>query len=133
MSVSCLLSVLTGFPTGPRFIYGLTLNGSMLLAPPPDPFLQQMFARMSPGAKFTFTPAQIDEIKKAFSARSFTSHAVDVRHSVSVFGKSYYLVILAGRERRSAPRNHWGVTKVSQTIAFLAAATACCLLFATVF
>jgi len=105
----------------------------MLLAPQPDPFLQQMFARMSPGAKFTFTPAQIDEIKKAFFARSFTSHAVDVRHSISLFGKSYYLVILAGRERRSAPRQPWGVTKVSQAIAVLAAAMACCLLFATVF
>jgi hypothetical protein len=105
----------------------------MLQAPQPDPFLQQMFARMSPGAKFTFTPAQIDEIKKAFAARSFTSHTVDVRHSISLFGKSYYLVILAGRERRAAPRAPWGVTKVSQTIAVLAAATACCLLFATVF
>ena len=80
-------------------------------------------------AKFTFTPAQIDEIKKAFSGRSFTSHTVDVRHSFSLFGKSYYLVVLAGRERRSAP----GVTKLSQTLAVLATATACCLLFATVF
>jgi hypothetical protein len=105
----------------------------MLLAPQSDPFLQQMFARMSPGAKFTFTPAQIDEIKKAFSARSFTSHAVDVRHSFSLFGKSYYLVILAGRERRSPHRASWDVTKVSQTAAVLAAVTACCLLFATVF
>jgi hypothetical protein len=105
----------------------------MLLVPRTDPFLQQMFARMSPGAKFSFTPAQIDEIKKAFSARSFTSHAVDVRRSISLFGKSYYLVILAGRERRSTPRDRWDVSRVSQTIAIVAAATACCLLFATLF
>jgi len=105
----------------------------MLLEPQPDPFLQQMFARMSPGAKFTFTPAQIDEIKKAFSARSFTSHAVDVRRSISLFGKSYYLVLLAGRERRCASYAPRSVTKVSQMIAVLAAAAACCLLFAKVF
>jgi hypothetical protein len=74
----------------------------MLLVPRTDPFLQQMFARMSPGAKFSFTPAQIDEIKKAFSARSFTSHDLDLRYSFSFFGKSYYLVFLAGRERRPA-------------------------------
>ena len=107
----------------------------MLLVPEPDPFLIQMFARMSPGAKFTFTPDQIDEIKKAFSARSRTSHALDVRHSIRLFGKSYYLVVLAGRERRSVPRAHliMGVIKLSQTIAICAAAAACCLLFATVF
>ena len=105
----------------------------MLLAPQPDPFLQQMFARMSPGARFTFTPAQIDEIKKAFSARSFTSHAFDVRHSISLFGKSYYFVVLAGRERRSVSRTPWNVTKVSHTVALCTAAAACCLLIATVF
>ena len=105
----------------------------MLLVPEPDPFLRQMFARMSPGAKFLFTPAQIDEIKKAFSARSHTSHAFDCRHSISLFGKSYYLVILAGRERRSVPRSIWNVTKVSQMIAVGAATVACCLLFATFF
>jgi hypothetical protein len=103
----------------------------MLLVPEPDPFLTQMFARMSPGAKFTFTPAQVDEIKKAFSARSRHSHALDVRHSIRLFGKSYYLVLLAGRERRSVP--HRRVTKLSQTIALGAAALACCLLFATFF
>jgi hypothetical protein len=105
----------------------------MLLAPEPDPFLQQMFARMSPGAKFTFTPAQIDEIRKAFSARSFTSHAFDFRHSISLFGKSYYLVLLAGRERRSVARSSRHVTKVTQTVAVCAATAACCLLFATFF
>jgi len=103
----------------------------MLLLPPPDPFLQQMFARMSPGAKFTFTPAQIDEIKKAFSARSFTSHFLDVRHSLHLFGKSYYIVFLAGRERRSVPR--CDVPKLARTIAPYAAAAAFCLLFAAFF
>jgi len=105
----------------------------MLLVPEPDPFLQQMFARMSPGAKFLFTPAQIDEIKKAFSARSHKCHALDLRHSISLFGKSYYFVVLAGQERRCVPRTDWNVTKVSQTVAVCAATIACCLLFATVF
>jgi hypothetical protein len=103
----------------------------MLIAPEPDPFLQQMFARMSPGAKFTFTPAQLDEIKKAFSARSATCHDLDVRHSIRLFGKSYYFVLLAGRERRSVPRLAWDVTKLSHRIAFGAAAISCCLLIAT--
>jgi hypothetical protein len=103
----------------------------MLLLPPSDPFLQQMFARMSPGAKFTFTPAQIDEIKKAFSARSFSSHALDVRHSLRLFGKSYYIVFLAGGERRSVCR--CDVPRLVQTVATYTAAACCCLLFAAVF
>lgn len=105
----------------------------MLLPPEPDPFLTQMFSRMSPGAKFTFTPAQIDEIKKAFSARSRTSHSLDFRRSVRLLGTSYYIVLLAGRERRSAPRVRRNVTKLSQAIAVCAATAACCLLFATIF
>jgi hypothetical protein len=100
------------------------IGKDMLLVPRPDPFLQQMFARMSPGAKFSFTPAQIDEIKKAFSARSFTSHDLDLRYSFSLFGKSYYLVLLAGRERRegSPSRN---AAKIFKALAALLAATAC--------
>jgi len=96
----------------------------MLLAPPPDPFLQQMFARMSPGAKFTFTPAQIDEIKKAFSARSFTSHDLDARYSFSLFGKSYYVVFLAGRERRAALPAR-GAAKIFKALVALVAVTVC--------
>ena len=102
----------------------------MLLPRAPDPFLEQMFARMSPGAKFTFTPAQIDEIKKAFGTRSMTRHALDCRYSIGFLGKSYYLVFLAGRERRTAPR--WTVTKLSRTIAVGAATMACCGLVALI-
>jgi hypothetical protein len=102
----------------------------MLLAKEPDPFLERMFARMSPGSRFLFTPTQIDEIKKAFGARSHGSHAVDLRYSIGLFGKSYYLVFLAGRERRSVPRTLLNITKLSQTLAVGAALLAGCLLVA---
>lgn len=104
----------------------------MLSPRAPDPFLEQMFARMSPGAKFTFTPGQIDEIKKAFAARSMTSHALDYRYSISFLGKSYYFVFLAGRERRTVPRCSWAVTKLSRMIAIGAASMACCCLVALI-
>jgi len=69
-----------------------------------DPFLRQMFARMSPGAKYLFTPYQLDEIKRAFSARSFGAHAVDLRFSVHLFRSSFYVVFLLGTERRQRAR-----------------------------
>jgi hypothetical protein len=100
----------------------------MLVAKEPDLFLERMFARMSPGAKFLFTPAQLDEIRKAFGARRPGHHAVDLRYSIGLFGKSYYLVFLAGRERRSIPRAPLDVAKLSQRLAFGAALLAGCLL-----
>jgi len=66
-----------------------------------DPFLELMFSRMSPGARDLFSPIQMDEIKRAFAARAFGAHAVEIRRSVQLFGKAYYIVFLAGRERRS--------------------------------
>jgi hypothetical protein len=99
----------------------------MLMAPDPDPFLQHMFARMSPGAKFLFTPDQIAEIRKAFSARRCGNHALDCRHSIRLFGKSYYLILLAGRERRSVPPCN--VTKLSQRLALCLVTIACAACF----
>jgi len=99
----------------------------MLQPPEPDPFLEHMFARMSPGARFLFTPAQLDEIKKAFSARSRGVHWLDVRHSIGLFGKSYYVVLLAGRERRRSARQ---VTNLSYRFAAGAIVLAVCLFFA---
>ena len=115
------------------FLYACGIETSMLLVPRPDPFLQQMFARMSPGAKFTFTPAQIDELKKAFSARSFSSHDLDLRRSITLFGRSYYLILLAGRERRSTPSGRRSAATISKAAGLCVAAAASCLLIAAIF
>jgi hypothetical protein len=100
----------------------------MLIVKEPDPFLQHMFARMSPGARFLFTPEQLDEIKKAFAARSRTCHALDFRYSIGLFGKSYYFVFLAGRERRRLPHINLNVARLSQKLALGVAVAAGCLL-----
>jgi hypothetical protein len=70
-----------------------------------DPFLEQMFARMSPGSRYLFSTYQLHEIKKAFSARTMGAHTVDFRHTVKFFRWSYYVIFLVGRERRARPRN----------------------------
>jgi hypothetical protein len=89
---------------------------------PSDPFFDQMFARMSPGAEYLFSPYQLDEIKKAFGARSFGGHAVDFRTSVRLFRSSYYLVFLAGRERRLRSRLGLRIVPLSPFLAILALA-----------
>jgi hypothetical protein len=72
--------------------------------PRTDPFFERMFARMSPGAEYLFSPYQLDEIKKAFSARTFGAHGLDFRTSVRLFRNSFYFIVLAGRERRLRSR-----------------------------
>jgi hypothetical protein len=69
-----------------------------------DAFLQNMFSRMSPGAEELFSSRQIDEIRRAFGARSTGSHAIEWRTSLRLLRRSYYVVFLVGRERRSTPR-----------------------------
>jgi hypothetical protein len=71
---------------------------------PEDPFFQQMFSRMTPGARGLFTPAQLDEIKRAFGARAWGSHAIDIRFTFPLLLRSYYVVFLLGPERRSSHR-----------------------------
>lgn len=93
-----------------------------------DPFFEQMFARMSPGAEYLFSPYQLDEIKKAFGARSFGSHAVDFRSSIRLFRSSYYVVLLAGRERRLRSKFGLDMLRLPSTLAAIALAGA--LLFA---
>jgi hypothetical protein len=72
--------------------------------PPFDPFFRSMFERMSPGAKYLFTPQKLDEIKKAFGARSWGSHAIDVRLTAPLLRHSYYFVLVAGKDRRRVAR-----------------------------
>lgn len=67
-----------------------------------DPFLQTFFGRVPADVADSFTPAQLDAIKRAFGARSRGSHAVDLRFSLPL--ASAYVVLLVGREHRPASR-----------------------------
>ena len=69
-----------------------------------DPFLAMFFSRIPSETAETFTEAQLDAVKMAFGARSFGAHAVDIRRSLPWFSRRFYLVFLAGAERRSRAR-----------------------------
>lgn len=69
-----------------------------------DPFLQQFFSRISPTAAASFSDGQLDAIKQAFGARTPGAHAVDLRLSLPIGRRRFYLVLLAGRERRGRAR-----------------------------
>ena len=69
-----------------------------------DPVFDQLFAKIPPEITDTFTEEQLEAIKKAFSSRNWARHPLDLRVSVPIPGLRFYLVLLAGSERRSKQR-----------------------------
>lgn len=69
-----------------------------------DPFFQNFFADIPPSMGNTFSDDQLNAVKQAFGARSWGSHPVDIRYSTPIPLLRFYLVFLAGRERRSRQR-----------------------------
>jgi hypothetical protein len=71
-----------------------------------DPFIDKFFSRIPRETAQSFTPAQLDAIKRAFGARSWGNHAVDIRKSFTIpfLWRRIYIVLLMGGERRDAER-----------------------------
>ncbi len=69
-----------------------------------DPFVAAFFSRIPAETARTFTDAQLDAVKMAFGARSWGSHAVDIRWSIPLISRRLYILFLAGQERRPLAR-----------------------------
>jgi hypothetical protein len=69
-----------------------------------DPFVQKFFARIPPETAATFTDTQLAELKRVFQGRVEEQHAVDIRLSVPIFKRRFYLVYLLGKENRRLKR-----------------------------
>jgi hypothetical protein len=72
---------------------------------PRDPFIEKFFGQIAPQIAQSFTPVQLAAIKVAFGSRSWSGrHWIDLRLSIPFLWRRYYLVLLAGPERRSGKR-----------------------------
>ncbi|WP_413171274.1 hypothetical protein [Anabaena azotica] len=69
-----------------------------------NPLRENFFAQVSPEIAATFTKEQIEALQKGFPSREWNDHSIDLRISFPVSLISFYLVILAGEERRSKQR-----------------------------
>ncbi|MGF2036033.1 MAG: hypothetical protein RMZ43_012080 [Nostoc sp. CmiVER01] len=69
-----------------------------------DPNFKQLFAEIDPEVINTFTVEQLEAIKWGLASRARTRHSLDIRVSVPIPGLRFYLVLLAGSERRSKVR-----------------------------
>ncbi|MEH2401733.1 MAG: hypothetical protein V7K18_00375 [Nostoc sp.] len=94
---------------------------------------EQLFAEIAPEVANTFTVEQLEAIKRGFVSRSRTRHALDIRVSLPIPGLRFYLVLLAGSERRSKLRLRsekglypfWTPANVLFLIGFLIILSAC--------
>lgn len=69
-----------------------------------DPFVSRFFCRITPEMAATFTEAQLAALKEIFGDSVWHWHRIDQRHSIRCFRRFYYLVVVAGQERRSPGR-----------------------------
>jgi len=65
-----------------------------------DPAVNSFLQRMPKNIQETFTDEQLMYLKVAIGARQWGKHNVDVRGVLSFFRYRYYVVFLAGRNRR---------------------------------
>lgn len=64
-----------------------------------DPFLQQFFACIPPETAATFTDIQLAELKRVFSNRFGNYHAVDIKFSILLPKRRFYLIMLLDKEK----------------------------------
>ncbi len=64
-------------------------------------FISRFLARVPQDVAGSFTPDQLQAVQRAFGMRYVMDHAVDLRRTVRVPWGRYYLVLLAGRDRRA--------------------------------
>lgn len=65
---------------------------------------EKCFSQISPEIAATFTKEQIEAIQKGFIHNEWKQHTLDLRISVPIPIIGFYLVLLAGEERRSKQR-----------------------------
>jgi hypothetical protein len=69
-----------------------------------DPFLERFFSRIPREMAESFSDDQLLAVKQAFADQVGRAHSIDVRVSVPLLLRRYYVVFIAGPERRDRAR-----------------------------
>lgn len=67
---------------------------------PSEHFIARFLARVPREIGESFTCEQLHAVQRVFGMRYVTEHGVDIRRRVRLPWGRYYLVLLAGRDRR---------------------------------
>ncbi len=92
---------------GPRFAGDAdardrTKDGGASEASARDADINEILKRINPEVAATFTPQQRRVLRSLLATRGATRHIFDLRQTLPIFGKRYYLAVFFGRERRFA-------------------------------
>ena len=71
---------------------------------PSDPAFDTFVSRIPPAVAATLTDTQLEGLQQAYFNRHSQNHAVNLKVSLPLPGQRFYLVLLAGPERRAAQR-----------------------------
>ena len=90
----------------------MSLDDSLRVENPPhehqrdddDAFFARLATMLPSDVARSFNNAQLAAIAYAFGTRRWRDHTVDLRWLMSLFGRNYYFVFLAGAERRTRAR-----------------------------
>jgi hypothetical protein len=66
---------------------------------PSNPFLDRFLGGLPREVADSFTQAQLHAVQRAFGMRYAPRHALDLRRSIGLLGRRFYVVLLVGRER----------------------------------
>ncbi|MFM7427235.1 MAG: hypothetical protein ACKO7W_19925 [Elainella sp.] len=69
-----------------------------------NPALERLLKRMPSDVVASFTPSQLEALSSACRSETARRHTLDLRLTFPFPGRGFYLVMLAGRERRSNKR-----------------------------
>ena len=83
----------------------------MAQRPSSDPFLRQFFERLPEELHTDFTNRQLAAMKAVFGDATHSGHAFDLRLNVPLARRSYYVVLLGGRDRRGGQKRRGGARR----------------------
>ena len=91
---------------------------------PHNRFIGRFLGGMPRDVADSFTPEQLAAVQRAFGMRYAAPHDVDLRRSVGVLGRRFYVVLLMGRERTGdarTPRSYlpYGVAAALVSVALI--------------
>ncbi|PSN15461.1 hypothetical protein C7293_07225 [filamentous cyanobacterium CCT1] len=66
--------------------------------------LERMLGQMDPAIARSFTESQREALQASLASTLWQNHAVDIRLSIPLLLQRYYLVVVAGPEKRSRER-----------------------------
>jgi hypothetical protein len=92
----------------------MTAMAACRLNCPPEEFTVRLRQRIPMNVCFTFTSEQLDALRRVFGDRFDGEHSVDMRGRLYLPWSRYYIVLQAGRDRRTDLRRN-GVSQVRRT------------------